>query len=91
MDKIIAYRISSWSDEITEREIIRTSDTSVFYINSRGKEEREKILTTYHKWFLTRNEAIKSIQDKYAKFIEYHSNMVTENHNKLQKFNETLL
>lgn len=66
------YRILSYSTEVEEREIIKVTDKSVFYITSRGREDRELKCSNYYKWFNTREEAVEALKKRISDTIASH-------------------
>jgi len=51
------YKVSNYSIEIEEKEIIRETEKMVVFINSRGKEDKELKSSNYSSYFDTYNEA----------------------------------
>lgn len=66
------YRIMSYSTKIEEREIVKVTDKSVFYLNSRGREDRELKCSNYYKWFDTREDAVETLKKRISLAIESH-------------------
>lgn len=58
------YAANTYADDITEREITRHTDSSVFFM-SNGKERREARASDYHRWFQTKREAAQYIVDAF--------------------------
>lgn len=51
------FRVSMWNNSVDEYAKIKTSDKSIWFINSRGKEERELLVTKDYAWFDSRIDA----------------------------------
>ncbi len=52
------FRTCSWSNNITEFEVTKLTDKSVYYIHN-GKPQRELIETQTYKWHNTIQEAVE--------------------------------
>ena len=78
--KIIMYRVSGFGMlKITEREIIKQSEKSVWFLRKSSDsekliEERELKSTQYYKWFNTKEEAIEYVKNRLESQIELKIN-----------------
>lgn len=52
------FRINNWKIQIEEREIVKETDKTVFFLTSSGREDREAKISGYARWFDIRQEAI---------------------------------
>jgi len=57
---------TGWGTEIEELEVIKTSNKSVWFKWSNGREDRELFKTNYYAWFNTKKEARDVLIKKYT-------------------------
>lgn len=71
------YKTVKWSNEITESEILRTTDKFVYRKTERG-EDRQVITSSYHAWHKSKEEAIEHLQNRYLSIIEYAKKSIAD-------------
>lgn len=84
MSKI--YRISMWSSQIDEYEIVKLTDKSIWFLNSEGKEQRELLKTERTAWFESKNDAIEWKKSKLEFEVELKQDTLNYYQKKLDDF-----
>ena len=90
--KIIMYRVSGFGMlKITEWEIVRQSEKSVWFLrksfgSEKLTEERELRITSYYRWFDTKEEAIEHVKSILESQIETALNTLQYKKELLLKF-----
>lgn len=71
------YQTNKWSNNITEKEIIKSTDKTVTYLLG-NREYRENIISNYHRWHKTKDDAINCLKEKYLSRINWAEKEITE-------------
>ena len=82
---IIMFKTTNYDNDIEVREITRVTDSCVFYLGLKGKEERELKETNYHVWHDTKEAAILHLKNKWIREIECAEARVLSVKKKLQE------
>jgi hypothetical protein len=72
-------------DRISEHEITRESNSSVWFKTSHGNECRELRLTTYYQWFNTKEQAKLTLLKRKQSDLEYHGTMIVRLRDEIKK------
>jgi len=87
------FKTGKYSNEIIEKEIIRTTEHQVVYLNHHGKEDREAKIGSYHVWHETKNLAENYLLNRIDRNIRYAEEQIERLKNdriKLIESSETL-
>jgi hypothetical protein len=82
------YKTGGWRYLIEEVEATRINEKSVWFLNSRGKEERNARLSEYSKYFNTKEEAKEYLIERCSSRIESYKLQLSSAQSELQKLNE---
>lgn len=80
------FRVSMWSDSVDEYEKVKTSDKSILFINSIGKEERELLKTKDYAWFDSKKDALEWKKSKLEFEVKLKQNTLNYYQKKLDEF-----
>jgi predicted DNA binding CopG/RHH family protein len=64
------YKTSSYDNRIEEKEFIEVSKSSVFWLDEKGKKQRESIENHYHFWHKSKEEAVLYLKEKWENQIK---------------------
>jgi len=79
------YKTKQGYVTIEEKEITRKTEKTIFFINSRGKEEREAINSYYGIWHNTFNEAQNYLLNRIDKDIEIFTERIERLRNERER------
>jgi len=82
------FRTTDYLNQITEFEVIKTTDKSIYFINKIGKEERELRNTNYYNWFETKEEAVNFHKERLNKIIISSENKISRAKEELKKLED---
>jgi hypothetical protein len=83
------YLTVNYSDEMTERVFVKVSDKSVFWINEKtGKQERALILSNYHRWHKSKQDAINYLKERMERQMKYGRELIKDAETRLLKIAE---
>lgn len=60
-----------------EFEVVKSTDKTVIYMRGE-RQDREAIVSSYHHWHKTKEEAISHLKDRYLSKIEYAEKEISE-------------
>ncbi|HRP30507.1 MAG TPA: hypothetical protein PKV73_01380 [Agriterribacter sp.] len=74
---MLMYKTAKWSEKIEEREVLKTTDKSV-YFTAHNREQKELKHTSYYDWHDTKQDAVNFLKKRYLSKIEYAEKEIAE-------------
>lgn len=59
-----------YENRIDEKEFIEVSEKFVFWLDEKGKKQRESIKSNYHAWHKSKEEAVLYLKNKWENEIK---------------------
>jgi hypothetical protein len=74
---MIMYKTEKWSNKILELEVLKSTDKTVTYMRGE-RQDRELLVSSYHYWHNTKEDALNHLKQRYLSKIEYAEKEIAE-------------